>query len=111
MDLPADSVELIQQWAARTNSVREVWLFGSRAKGTSRPNSDVDIGIYLMPPTEGSDWALALYTAHGDAWQRELARLLGKRVSLEAVRPGGLGHEEVQAGKLLWARQSVAVCG
>jgi len=36
MDLPADSVELIRQWAARTNSVREVWLFGSRAKGTSR---------------------------------------------------------------------------
>src|SRR5262249_50631247 len=33
MDLPADSVELIRQWAARTNSVREVWLFGSRAKG------------------------------------------------------------------------------
>jgi predicted nucleotidyltransferase len=88
MDLPADSVELIQQWAARTNSVREVWLFGSRAKGTSRPGSDIDLGIYLMPPTGGSNWALALYTAEGDAWQRELAGLLGQRVSLEAVIPG-----------------------
>jgi predicted nucleotidyltransferase len=105
MDLPAGCVELIRQWAARTNSVREVWLFGSRTKGTSRPDSDVDIGIYLMPPTERSDWALALYTAEGDDWQRELTRLLGKRVSLEAVRPGDPGHEEVQAGKLLWARQ------
>ena len=105
MDLPADSVELIRQWAARTNSVREVWLFGSRAKGTSRPDSDVDIGIYLMPPAEGADWALALYTAEGDAWQRELGGLLGKPVSLEAVSPGGPGHAEVQAGKLLWARE------
>jgi len=105
MDLPADSVELIRQWAARTTAVREVWLFGSRTRGTSRPNSDVDIGIYLMPPTRGSNWALALYTAEGDAWQRELAGLLGQQVSLEAVIPESRWHEEVQAGKLLWARQ------
>ena len=104
MVLPADSVELIRRWAARTDSVREVWLFGSRANGTSRPDSDVDIGIYLMPPTEKSDWALAAYTAEGDAWQRDLERLLGLRVSLEAVRDGGRGHKEVQAGIRLWAR-------
>jgi hypothetical protein len=68
MDLPADSVELIRQWAARTNAVREVWLFGSRAKGTSRPDSDVDIGIYLMP----REWRLARASLHqGDypPWQ------------------------------------------
>jgi predicted nucleotidyltransferase len=105
VDLPADSVELIRQWAARTNSVREVWLFGSRAKGTSRPDSDVDIAIYLMPPTTGPDLALALYFAEGDKWQHELARRLGKPVSLQAVIQGGPGHEEVQAGKLLWARE------
>jgi predicted nucleotidyltransferase len=105
MDLPADSVELIRQWAARTNGVREVWLFGSRAKGTSRPDSDVDLGIYLMPATPTSDWALARYFAEGDAWQRDLEGLLGRPVSLEAVIPGGPGHEEVKAGKLLWARQ------
>ena len=66
-DLPADAVRLIREWAARTDSVREVWLFGSRAKGTSRPDSDIDIGIYLMPPTPTSDRALAAYTANGDA--------------------------------------------
>jgi predicted nucleotidyltransferase len=103
MDLPADSVELIRQWAARTNSVQEVWLFGSRAKGTSRPDSDIDLGIYLMPPTGES--VAALYFAKGDAWQRELAELLRQRVSLQAVIPGCPGHEEVQAGRLLWTRQ------
>jgi predicted nucleotidyltransferase len=100
VDLPADSVELIQQWAARTNAIREVWLFGSRAKGTSRPDSDVDIGIYLMP----QDWAFGTYVAQGDAWQHELAGLLGLRVSLEAVTPDVPGHWEVQAGKRLWVR-------
>jgi len=75
------------------------------AAGRKGPHdSDVDIGIYLMPPAEGADWALALYTAEGDAWQRELGGLLGKPVSLEAVSLGGPGHEQVQAGKLLWAR-------
>ena len=89
MDLPADSVELIRQWAARTDSVREVWLFGSRAKGTSRPDSDVDIGIYLMPPAEGADWALALYTAEGDAWQRELGGLnrAARSIGFSSWRP------------------------
>jgi predicted nucleotidyltransferase len=104
VDLPADSVELIRQWAARTNAVREVWLFGSRAKGTSRPDSDIDIGIYLMPPSATSNWAYATYTSQGDAWQRELAGLLGRHVSLEAVTPDVPGHREVQAGKRLWAR-------
>jgi hypothetical protein len=51
------------------------------------------------------NWALARYFAEGDAWQRDLEELLGRPVSLEAVIPGGPGHEEVQAGKLLWARQ------
>jgi predicted nucleotidyltransferase len=59
VDLPPDSAELIRQWAARTNAVQEVWLFGSRAKGTSRPDSDVDIGIYLMP----HEWAFGIYVA------------------------------------------------
>jgi predicted nucleotidyltransferase len=103
-DLPADAVRLIREWAARTDSVREVWLFGSRAKGTSRPDSDIDIGIYLMPPTPTSDWALAAYTANGDDWQQELERLLGRHVSFEAVTTGGRGHKEVQAGVRLWAR-------
>jgi predicted nucleotidyltransferase len=100
VNLPADSVELIRQWAVRTNAVQEVWLFGSRAKGTSRPDSDVDIGIYLTP----HEWAFGIYVAKGDAWQRELAGLLGMPVSLEAVTPDLPGHSEVQAGKRLWVR-------
>ena len=86
MDLPARDIDLIRQWAFRTNSVREVWLFGSRAKGTARPDSDVDIGIYLMPPAGGADWALATYTEMGDWWQRDLATLL-----VQTRRRSGVG--------------------
>jgi predicted nucleotidyltransferase len=72
IDLPDAWAALIREWATRTGSVREVWLFGSRAKGTARPNSDVDLAIVLMPSVGKTDWALGNYTALGDAWQREL---------------------------------------
>jgi predicted nucleotidyltransferase len=101
-DLPADAVRLIREWAARTDSVREVWLFGSRAKGTSRPDSDIDIGIYLMPPTPTSDWALAAYTANRDDWQHELERLLDRHVSLEAVTTGGQSALPHATGPAWW---------
>jgi hypothetical protein len=41
--------------------VRELWLFGSRAKGTSEPESDIDIALALMPPDGKTNWALAAY--------------------------------------------------
>lgn len=34
-------------------SVREVWLFGSRARGDARPDSDWD--VFLVLPDEASD--------------------------------------------------------
>ena len=49
--LPDEWSRLLCQWASKNDSVRELWLFGSRAGGTSHPDSDVDIGIGLMPPT------------------------------------------------------------
>ena len=100
-------VEAIKKWAERTDSVREVWLFGSRAKGTSKQESDVDLAIYLMPPDGKTNWALGAYTALGDQWQRELASVIGRSVSLEAVIPGTAEDAEVRnTGKFLWARPS-----
>jgi len=56
-------------WANDNACVRELWLFGSRAKGCSTPDSDVDLAIVLTP--KGKDnWALAKYSRFGDDWQR-----------------------------------------
>jgi predicted nucleotidyltransferase len=32
------------------DSIVELWLFGSRARGDSRPDSDVDLALALIPP-------------------------------------------------------------
>ncbi|WP_409566226.1 nucleotidyltransferase domain-containing protein [Methylobacterium sp. J-070] len=44
MDMPIEWVDAIRAWAAGNKNVAEVWLFGSRAKGTV-PESDVDLGL------------------------------------------------------------------
>jgi predicted nucleotidyltransferase len=107
VNLPARDIALIRQWATRTDAVRKVWIFGSRGKGVARPESDVDIAIYLMPSAPAYpkwDWAHGDYRANGDAWQRELGRMLGRHVSLEAMIEGHPKEPEVLAGKQIWAR-------
>ncbi len=46
--LIADAMEALQEWAARKDGVRELWLFGSRATGRAGPNSDVEKRRRLM---------------------------------------------------------------
>jgi predicted nucleotidyltransferase len=105
MDLPEISLELIRLWATRTDSVREIWLFGSRAKGTARPDSDIDLAIILMPAKGKDDWALGNYFALAGEWQRELATMLKQRVSLQGILPGTPKYEVVMdTGILLWQR-------
>jgi len=44
-DLPRRNLEKIQRVLARHPQVREAVLFGSWAKGTSKPGSDIDIAL------------------------------------------------------------------
>ena len=43
--LPADAVERIQQVLGRYPAVEQAVLYGSRAKGTYRPGSDIDLTL------------------------------------------------------------------
>ncbi len=92
-------------WAQETNAIDELWLFGSRAKGTARPDSDVDIAVSLMPAQGGHDWALGDYLALSPMWQRTLEAIVGRHVSLTAIVPDTPGDTEVRStGLLLWRR-------
>lgn len=100
--MKAEWVAAIIEWAAQNTHVDEVWLFGSRAKGTARPDSDVDLCLRLRPG--GS--ALGAYFALGDRWQQELGQVLGRHVSLEAMEPGSPEEAEVHStGRQLFARR------
>ena len=71
LGLPLDWKNGLISWARGKSSIRELWLFGSRAKGTARVNSVVDIvseGVrpnilitdHLMPGMSGVELARTL---------------------------------------------------
>jgi predicted nucleotidyltransferase len=85
MDLSETELRGIREWAGETDAVQEVWLFGSRAKGSARQDSDIDLAIELRPPEDNHDWARGDYERFGDEWQRKLAEITGRDVSLELM--------------------------
>jgi predicted nucleotidyltransferase len=95
----------LQEWASQNGSVRELWLFGSRADGTARPDSDFDIGVGLMPPDDKGNWALGNYFALRSDWRRELEEIVGRHVSLENITPDEPGTAIVRMWELLWKRE------
>jgi predicted nucleotidyltransferase len=105
MDMKDEWISGLLVWASRTDSVRELWLFGSRANDSAQPDSDVDLAIVLMPPNGKHDWAGGNYLACHSAWKRELEAIVGRHVSLEAIDPGSDEDAMVRrTGRLLWAR-------
>jgi predicted nucleotidyltransferase len=95
----------LSSWAAANDSVRELWLFGSRARGDAREDSDVDLALALMPKNEQGDWALGKYFACEGKWKRQLQAIVGRAVSIEPLVPGEDSDRRVRReGVLLWKR-------
>jgi predicted nucleotidyltransferase len=104
MDMKDEWVRALVAWASSNDNISELWLFGSRADGTSHPGSDIDIGIGLMPRKGTHDWAFGNWQALGDQWQRDLVNMLGCHVSLENATPKEPGTAKAQKWVLLWKR-------
>jgi hypothetical protein len=105
MDMSEDWLAGLRLWANANENVRELWLFVSRADGTSRPGSDVDLGIGLMSPKGSHNWALGNYIAFADQWTRELEAIVGRHVSLENITPSEPGTARVRKWVRLWVRE------
>jgi predicted nucleotidyltransferase len=105
VNLKDDCVIALRSWAANNQSVQKLWLFGSRAKGTSRPESDVDLALILMPETDNTNWALAKYVECRHLWKTQLERIVDRSVSLCAIEAGEKLYDEVTTtGMCLWSR-------
>jgi predicted nucleotidyltransferase len=105
MDMRKEWLSALRSWAAANGSVRQLWLFGSRARGDAREDSDVDLALALMPPDGKHDWALGNYFALASKWKGELETIVGRPVSMEPLVPGQESDVRVRReGVLLWAR-------
>jgi predicted nucleotidyltransferase len=81
MDLSGDQVEAIREWARLTPQVEEVRLFGSRAKGCARPDSDVDLAVTVG----GGPGATVAgnYVALASRWEEHLHQATGLTVRIK----------------------------
>lgn len=73
MDETIDSLKGAAAEILHDRGILAAYVFGSRAKGTARPDSDVDVGYYMLPghqPLSGRE-------------ELELAARLGDRISHE----------------------------
>jgi predicted nucleotidyltransferase len=93
-------------WAERNGAVREMWVFGSRVRGTAAEDSDMDIGLALMPPDDsGTNWALGAFFALHPQWRLQLETIVGRHVSLEPMVPNTKGDVVIrETGIMLRAR-------
>jgi predicted nucleotidyltransferase len=103
MHISEDVARAFALWAADHPTALDLWLFGSRARGDHRPDSDVDLALHLAGPRGD---ALALYIAKEPAWEAELAAIAGHPVDLELL---GFSDEldgiVAREGVWLWARE------
>jgi predicted nucleotidyltransferase len=86
MSMPEASRSAVVHWARRNERIRAVYPFGSRAKGTSRPESDVDIAVILTDDENDTATGYAIF--QGDRLRAELAPSLPMELHLHFIDPG-----------------------
>ena len=84
---------------ARDPAILAAWLFGSRARGTDRPDSDVDVAVLLDPAPTGME-----------AFDLEARLSAALRLPVQVVpvnrAPADLVHRVLRDGRLLVDRDA-----
>lgn len=78
--LEADRVAIVK-WAERHTEIARVYLYGSRARGTHRAGSDIDLGIEMDAPN--ADKAYSMWSNFKDDFDEEPDLALSVEVHLE----------------------------
>jgi len=83
MDITDDQLNSIRAWAARNPLINSVQLFGSRIRGTARPDSDLDTAVDVGY----GDEALQTWIIHKAGWEQELRSITGLPVNVDLYHP------------------------
>ncbi|HVY89578.1 MAG TPA: nucleotidyltransferase domain-containing protein [Hyphomonadaceae bacterium] len=73
---------VIRSWAASKPDIAKAFVFGSRAKGIARPDSDLDIGIIVASSNPNED-DYTCWFFNRDDWNRELAEMIPITIDLQ----------------------------
>ena len=109
MSLSDEQRQDLLNWAKPHSAIVGIWLFGSRARGDHRPDSDFDIALELAPKKGNHDWALGDYFFEWEKWKSQIKHALSAEVSLVAFRDDLEGKFDPRIGGLLiWSREKAA---
>lgn len=81
-----DAASRIRVWAGAISMVQRVWIFGSRAKGNNKPESDLDVAIEI-DATGTDSTAILLYIHNIQKWSDELQMVTAYKLDLELYDP------------------------
>ena len=102
--LPEDELESALDWLQRRFQPAAILLYGSRARGQARPESDVDLALLFGRRPRPTAWELA-------AARTELEDRLGQDVDLVVLDTASpiLAMEVLRHGRLLRQSDPMAV--
>jgi predicted nucleotidyltransferase len=89
---PDEWRQAVIQWAEQTPLITSVHLFGSRAKGTARDDSDIDLAFECSPGEGGNALSVAIFNR--TKWQGQLQAVLPRTVDLQYAEP--------EEGEIVW---------
>ena len=69
-------------WANSQLTVKRIWVYGSRLRGTQKPESDLDICIEIDPIATDEETQI-VWMDEKEGWRAELARLTPYKIHLE----------------------------
>jgi predicted nucleotidyltransferase len=108
VDLAKNELSAIAQWAGQTPWISEIRLFGSRAKRTARPDSDIDLAVTVTSDERGNP-AFGVFCALADQWKRQLQERTGRHVCVQWYGPESPVYEFLRTeGILIWSRTQPA---
>ncbi len=75
--LTARQLQDLRAWATKHPEIIEIWVIGSRARGSARPDSDLDLTMQLDPSKGYNSNEDAVLIHNRAKWSAELTALLG----------------------------------
>ncbi|MFQ6333583.1 nucleotidyltransferase family protein [Methylophilus sp. 3sh_L] len=82
MSIDQKYITSLHDWAVSKPEIAKLWIFGSRAKGTQRADSDIDIG-FLINPIQDSTSQSKFREITMSEWIIELSQLVPWPIHLE----------------------------
>lgn len=81
MNISDEDRNRIRSWAARHSKIRQVYLYGSRARGESRPDSDIDLAIVMDAPD--ADEAYGMWSGWHSDFEKDPDLHISAKIDLQ----------------------------